>query len=270
MNREEALFLAITAAMEAGELLMKFFRSGKYEVRTKTDESPVTEADLGANQIIMSYLAGTSWPVLSEEGKDIPFALRSGWKYFWLVDPLDGTREFISGTGEFTVNIAMMAFNRPAAGVIYAPVTRELYYSIPEGRPFFCLVPAGATRFEQVCDLAEEIKPSVAQGREAFRVLASRSHLNMETLAYIEQLKDKHTALELVSRGSSLKFCMMAAGEADLYPRLGKTMEWDTAAGHAIALAAGCRVLRFNDDRSLQYNKKELMNPWFIVYPPSR
>ncbi len=260
--------MAVRTAVEAGERIMAVYRQRDLGIRMKADRSPVTRADLDAHDLIMERLAAAGFPVLSEEGHAIPFEERKEWTAYWCVDPLDGTREFISGSGEFTVNIAFLRENRPVFGVIYAPVSRDLYFTLPGEGLRYLLVPdpgLGGDWYEQAASQPFTVGSS-SSGR--LRIVASKSHRNRETNTLIRLLKKEHPELELVSRGSSLKFCMMAAGEADLYPRLGRTMEWDTAAGQAVAEAAGCRVLRLSDHRPLEYNKPVLENPWFVVTPP--
>ncbi|HDR89192.1 MAG TPA: 3'(2'),5'-bisphosphate nucleotidase [Bacteroidetes bacterium] len=259
---------ALPAAVVAGEEIMRVLAEPGLQVREKADLSPVTEADMRAHRVITSKLMDTGIPVLSEEGRDIPYEERRKWEYYWLVDPLDGTREFIDGTGEFTVNIALIGGGDPLFGVIYVPVRREMFFTGTDGKLFSLRIPEGCLDAGEMERLAAEVKPQEQKPGSPLRVVASRSHLNEETRAFIGLLKKEHPDLLTVSRGSSLKFCMMARGEADLYPRLGKTMEWDTAAGQAIARAAGCRVLRMADHRPLRYNKPSLENPWFVVIPP--
>jgi len=259
---------ALPAAVEAGEEIMRVLEEPGLLVREKADLSPVTEADMRAHRVITSKLLDTGIPVLSEEGRVTPYEERRKWEYYWLVDPLDGTREFIDGTGEFTVNIALIGGGEPVFGVIYVPVSREMFFTGNAGKLFFLQVPEGCRDAGVMERQAAEVKPRGQNPGTPLRVVASRSHLNEETRTFIALLKKEHPDLLTVSRGSSIKFCMMARGEADLYPRLGKTMEWDTAAGQAIARAAGCRVLRMADHRPLRYNKVSLENPWFVVIPP--
>jgi 3'(2'), 5'-bisphosphate nucleotidase len=242
-----------------------------FSVEFKDDKSPLTEADKKAHLKIVAELTETGLPVLSEEGREIPFEERAKWKVFWMVDPLDGTKEFVKRNGEFTVNIALIKNNVPVLGVIYAPVMDTLYFAC-EGIGSFKLM----TDLEHLCHLvqATHVADKLIQSAQrlpvknqerAFTVVASRSHLSEETSAYIEQLKKKHGDLQMISKGSSLKLCLVAEGSADVYPRFAPTMEWDTAAGQAIALFAGLKVINAHDHTPVVYNKSALLNPWFIV-----
>lgn len=256
--------LAIDAALEAGAAIMEVYHSGRSEVEIKADSTPLTLADRRAHAVIAARLAVTDLPLLSEEGELPSFAERQCWESLWVVDPLDGTREFISRNGEFTVNIALVRQGRPELGVVYAPATGQLYFAAT-GRGAWFLPDAGSWRGR-----AEEIpgaarKMPFVRRSSACRVVSSRSHLDEETLAYIERLREENFSIEVLQYGSSLKFCMVAAGEADSYPRFGPTMEWDTAAGHAILLEAGKSLVSVVDRRELSYNKELLQNPGFIA-----
>jgi len=213
---------------------------------------------------IISFLEKTDIPVLSEEGQHLPYEERKKWNYFWLVDPLDGTKEFIKRNGEFTVNIALIKKDTPIASVIYVPVTKVLY---------FAYIEEGAFKIENVSsisnynfdDLVSHAKKLPLQKEERpFKVVGSRSHLNERTKKYIEELKKQHPDLEMMAVGSSLKLCMIAEGKADIYPRFGPTMEWDIASGHAIVVASGAKIYKA-DGANMVYNKEELLNPYFIV-----
>jgi 3'(2'), 5'-bisphosphate nucleotidase len=227
-----------------------------FEVQAKKDSSPLTEADLRANRVITDRLR-SRWPeipVLSEEAvEEGPYEVRKNWPLFWLVDPLDGTREFVKRNGQFTVNIALIENGRPVAGFVYAPVSGILYYGTREG--------AFKMEGEQSVRL-----PSAAGAAEGtLRVAASLSHSNRRTEEFLEKSRREYARVELLSLGSSLKLCLVAEGKADIYPRFGPTMEWDTAAAHAVVTAAGGRVTQVESDRDLEYNKENLHNPWFIV-----
>ena len=192
---------------------------------------------------------------------------RSGWEYFWLVDPLDGTKEFIKRNGEFTVNIALVYQGYPIIGVIYIPVLEQLYFSLKEhGAHRVDNICVNASNFSSVDELvARGIKLPITLNKTTFTVVASRSHPSPETKAYIDKLIAEKGNVEIISRGSSLKICMVAEGHADVYPRFGATTEWDTAAGQAIAEEAGCIVQSVDDCNRIVYNKESLENPWFIV-----
>jgi 3'(2'), 5'-bisphosphate nucleotidase len=238
-------------ARQASEEILAVYRKD-FDVASKEDNSPLTEADLASHRIIAEALDRMTpdIPVLSEEASDIPFSQRSGWNQFWLVDPLDGTREFVSRNGEFTVNIALVSNHSPVLGVVHVPVSGKCYYG---------LVGLGAS-VQEGGHPPREIRVRVPHAQPVV-VVGSRSHANPRLRQYLSGLGD----YELVSMGSSLKFCLVAEGKADFYPRLGPTSEWDTAAAHAIVLAAGGQLLRL-DGSPLEYNRKEsLLNPEFLV-----
>lgn len=252
---------AIEAALLAGAEILDVYAS-PIEATEKADQSPLTQADLRAHAAIKKHLASTALPLLSEEGKAIPFEERSGWGRFWMVDPLDGTKEFIKRNGEFTVNIALIEGGRPVAGVIYAPVLKRLYYG---------QLGAGAFRsdgVEPTTPATQAMKMAVAlplPKPTTYTVVASRSHSSPENEAFIAQLRANYGELEFAEMGSSLKLCLVADGSAHIYPRLAPTMEWDTAAGHAIAAAAGKTVEDQSTGKEMKYNKPNLLNNWFIV-----
>ncbi len=257
--------LAIRAALKAGETILDVYGSDDFGIETKEDASPLTLADQQAHRIIMDHLEETGIPVLSEEGQHTPYPERSKWKRFWLVDPLDGTKEFIKRNGEFTVNIALVEEGKAVFGVVYAPVIKELYLGIPGKGAFRC---RHEKNFYQPLDYLlqfSESLPREAQNPDLFTVVSSRSHYNEETRQYVESLDSGGKEISLVSKGSSLKLCLVASGEADIYPRLGPTMEWDTAAAHAVVKASGKNVYRWDSGAELSYNKQNLLNPYFVV-----
>ena len=307
------LQVAIRAAIHAGHDIMAIYNdpAADFGIERKSDNSPLTRADKAAHVRIMSYLEPTGIPVLSEEGAHLPYEERRNWRRLWIVDPLDGTKEFIKRNGEFTVNIALVEDGTPVLGVIFRPTpsrltpdpSREgrgdagtLYFGftrpLPQFLPPSSLVVKEQLHFgnmEQLLFDSLELLPLSSVGawrvqlqsagrpvitplptREglgggSFLVVASRSHISPETEAFINDLRREHPDLELVSSGSSLKICLVAEGKADIYPRHAPTMEWDTAAGHAIALAAGREMVDANTGQPLVYNKEDLHNPWFIV-----
>ncbi|MDE5677246.1 MAG: 3'(2'),5'-bisphosphate nucleotidase CysQ [Phocaeicola sp.] len=263
----EYIIKAIDAALAAGKEILEVYYdpNSDFQVERKADQSPLTLADRRAHDTIMNYLRDTDYPVLSEEGRHLPYEERSRWDTLWIVDPLDGTKEFIKRNGEFTVNIALVERKIPVFGVIYVPVTKTLYW----GEPI-----AGAYKMEGVAlrdgRSLEEMKAAAlrlpcAQTNESFVMVASRSHLSAETADYVEQKRKMYPHVELVSVGSSIKICKVSEGVADEYPRFAPTMEWDTAAGHAIAKAAGAEIYQVGKEEPLVYNKLDLLNPWFIV-----
>jgi 3'(2'), 5'-bisphosphate nucleotidase len=257
---------AIQASVEAGKAILNIYETD-FEVTNKADSSPLTRADLESHNVISRMLEGTGIPILSEEGKDMSYDVRRDWGLFWLVDPLDGTKEFVNRNGEFTVNIALIKESFPVAGVIYIPVTDELYVGM-ENRGSYKVseVKKAISEAGSLPQFMEtgQILPQDTPGRP-YTVIASRSHMSTETEAFIDELRAKHDHLELSSRGSSLKLCMVAEGKADIYPRFAPTMEWDTAAGQAIAECSGAGVVQAHSRKRLRYNKEDLLNPWFIV-----
>lgn len=263
MSEKELLEIAIKAAIKGAAGILEVYNA-EFEVEFKEDRSPLTLADRRSHSAIMDCLSGTAYPVLSEEGKEIPYHARKEWKRFWLVDPLDGTKEFVKRNGEFTVNIALIEDGVPVIGVILVPVTGKLYFASKEESAFVTVL----DRLDENRISLRELKriPLPAEGSGAkYRVVCSRSHLSPETSAYIEKLRPEHPDLEFVSIGSSLKLCLVAEGRADLYPRFGPTMEWDTAAGHAIVEISGGYVVESVTGKPLGYNKENLLNPWFIA-----
>lgn len=257
----ENIKIAIQASIEAGEAIMEVY-SSPIEVEYKKDDSPLTVADSKSNDVINKYLITTDIPIISEENKQLDYEVRKQWETCWIVDPLDGTKEFIKRNGEFTVNIALVVNSKPVMGVIYVPVSRELYYgNVEEGASYKVKVAAGQS-IESILENAERIYPSSNDSK--IRVVGSRSHMNEETTNYVKSL-DASREVEIVSKGSSLKFCLVAEGNADIYPRFAPTMEWDTAAGQAICNAAGLEVIMNSTQMSLTYNKENLLNPCFLV-----
>ena len=267
---ERLLDAAIGAAIEAGEAIMQVYTSPETDwgVERKADNSPLTLADKKAHAAIESRLASLGIPMLSEEGAHAAYETRRCWTQLWVVDPLDGTKEFLKRNGEFTVNIALVCEGVPMMGVIFVPVSRTLYWGVcrEDGSGEACKVaevPAGAYSYAEVAGLAH-LLPFPTDERP-YTAVASRSHLSPETQEFIDELRAEHPDLELRSAGSSLKICLVAEGSADVYPRFAPTMEWDTAAGHAIVRAAGGEVWQAEADAPLRYNKSDLLNPWFIV-----
>lgn len=256
---------AIQAAIKAGKEILKIYNDPKadFSVEKKADNSPLTAADKASHNEIEKYLLLTSIPILSEEGIEIDYSVRKLWKTFWLIDPLDGTKEFIKKNDEFTVNIALISKGKPVLGIIYIPVTQTLYIGKVGEGAWKMITNNSLISFEEV-KINGTILPQITN-QANFTVVGSRTHMNTETKDYINKLKTKHSQIDIISRGSSLKICMVAEGLANEYPRFGPTMEWDTAAGHAIANAAGKKIWSTNLDQELHYNKENLLNPYFIV-----
>lgn len=260
----EHLKIAIQASLEAGDIIMKIYDTA-FDVELKEDKSPLTEADKQANDIINSYLKPTGIPIISEENRQTDYSTRKHWDTCWVVDPVDGTKEFIKRNGEFTVNIALVTNQKPVLGVIYVPATKVLYFSDVNAKiAFKSELDSHLTTVEKVLETAQPLKPQ-SLNDELVRVVGSRSHMSEETVEFINSLKSNGKDIEIVSKGSSLKFCLIAEGNADVYPRFAPTMEWDTAAGQAICNALGIDVISKETDKPLLYNKQNLLNPWFLV-----
>ncbi len=304
MKMNATMETAVLAAIQAGEAILKIYDQD-FEVETKADNSPLTAADKASHEIIVEALEKTPYPVLSEESAAVTYDERKGWGTYWLVDPLDGTKEFIKKNGEFTVNIALIENGVPVAGIVYVPVQDTLYVGsmdVEGGKPkawksVGCMAKSVDKLIESAAVLSTSNFPQSTEQR-ALRVVASKSHCNDETRDFIAQLEKRYGEVELVSRGSSLKLCMVAEGSADIYPRIAPTMEWDTAAAHAVVCAAGGAVFEFDPalpanayqcgtlnevgeraenpststlphstktPRALRYNKENLLNPYFVV-----
>ncbi|RLA59444.1 MAG: 3'(2'),5'-bisphosphate nucleotidase [Epsilonproteobacteria bacterium] len=263
--------IAIKAAVDAGEAILEIYAQD-FEVEFKMDESPLTSADKAAHNIIVQALETTPYPVLSEESGEITYEERKGWTTYWLVDPLDGTKEFVKKNGEFTVNIALIEDGVPVLGVVYVPVEQTLYVGVAHGE---WGMEQGAWRAEGCSGksvneilgsaVSLPLSPDRRPRPSGLRVVASKSHCNEETREFIADLEKTYGTSELISRGSSLKLCMVAEGSADIYPRIAPTMEWDTAAAHAVVVAAGGTVMVYGTTNALTYNKEKLLNPYFVV-----
>lgn len=260
---KELLNIAIQASLKAGEAIMDVYQK-PFDVELKEDRSPLTEADRESNGIIMSHLEPTGIPIISEENKQTDYDVRSQWDTCWIVDPLDGTKEFVKRNGEFTVNIALVRNQLPILGVIYVPATKELYYAnVEEGKSHKAQLTAHNVALKDILNISKTLKPSAVVGQ--IRVVGSRSHMSQETMDFMDKLATNGQHLEIVSKGSSLKFCLLAEGLADVYPRFAPTMEWDTAAGQAICNAVGIDVISNETNQPLLYNKENLLNPWFLA-----
>ncbi len=278
-NFQELLVYAIIASKKAGDAIIEVYNAD-FTVEKKSDNSPLTIADKRAHRVIEETVRKQypEIPFLSEEGRDIPYEERKQWKYLWLVDPLDGTKEFIKRNGEFTVNIALVEDHRPVLGVIYVPVKDTFYFGIKGTGSYrtdrvgnLCAVDDSAEGFDSASFFKNLIAQSIKLPTEIdnteneIRVVGSRSHMNKETEEYIHALERKFKKVVVVQAGSSLKICLIAESLADVYPRFAPTMEWDTAAGQIIAEGAGCIIQNTNTRQPLEYNKQDLYNSWFIV-----
>jgi len=244
-------------AKRAGDEVLAVYGT-EFSVDVKEDTSPLTEADRRSNDVIVEALNRLypDIPVISEETKAVEYAERKDWDYFWLVDPLDGTKEFVKRNGEFTVNIALVEGQQPILGVVHQPVGDHLYWA-QSGE--------GAWKSNAKDEAVQLEGGDHYSSKSSVTVVASRSHLTDEVQAFVDALKDQGKEVEFLSAGSSLKLCLVAEGGADVYPRLGPTMEWDTGAAHAVALEAGRRVINHETGSDLIYNKENLLNPYFIV-----
>ncbi len=247
------LELALDAAVKAGENIMEVYNSTEsINYEKKADDSPLTVADKKSHNTIIDFLKETNINIISEESKSIDYDERKNWEEYWLIDPLDGTKEFIKKNGEFTVNIALIKNNKPHLGVVYCPVKKVLYWNDHEKKVF-------KKEGEDQIELTKRVP--VNENEEGLRVVVSRSHMSEETSDYVNKL----TNPELISCGSSLKFLYIADNKADIYPRFGPTMEWDTAAAHSILNALEINVINLETGRELSYNKENLLNPYFII-----
>jgi len=248
----------VNIAIEAGSAVMQIYK-GEFEVEYKDDNSPLTKADTLANNIICAGLRELylDIPIMSEESREVAYEERRSWEYYWCIDPIDGTKEFIKKNGEFTINIALVHGDTPVAGVVYAPARGDLYYA-----------KRGEGAYEY--NVYDKIEPNFIRklpyiNNEIIKVAVSRSHINPHTQEFVDRLRGEHGEMELVGMGSSLKLCMVASGELDIYPRLAPTMEWDTAAADAIVREAGKACYIYDTKDLLIYNKEDLLNPWFVV-----
>jgi 3'(2'), 5'-bisphosphate nucleotidase len=249
----QTLEKTIQIAQEAGQKILEIYQTADFSVDMKADNSPLTQADIASHEYIVEHLAALTpeIPILSEESKGISYAERKTWGQFWLVDPLDGTKEFIKRNGEFTVNIALVEDGKAILGVVHVPAQNLTYYAAK-----------GIGAFKVAQGQKQAIQARGVSTKQV-SVVASRSHAGPETEAFLAQL-GKDYEVNLASKGSALKICMVAEGEAHLYPRLGPTMEWDTAAAQCVAEQAGA-VVTDTQNQALRYNKENLLNPFFIV-----
>lgn len=249
----------IEIAINAGNAILEIYKQD-FTVETKSDNSPLTIADKTANKIIVDGLLqlDNSIPIISEENKLIDFSIRKNWTECWMVDPLDGTKELIKKNGEFTVNIALIKNGIPVLGVVHVPAQNITYYAEKD---------KGCFKIENGITSTLKIRELASDG--VLKIVGSRSHQTPELLEYVEQQKLKYANVDFVAAGSSLKFCLLADGKADVYPRLGPTMEWDTCAGQIVATEAGAEVIRYDNNEPLLYNRENLLNPYFIVKNPA-
>jgi 3'(2'), 5'-bisphosphate nucleotidase len=269
---DKLILTAIIAAKRAGEAILDVYGSD-FAVEQKDDKSPLTLADKRSNEIITDILEQTitvnnsAVPILSEEGKEIPYDERKKWEYFWLVDPLDGTKEFVKRNGEFTVNIALIHKHKPVLGIIYIPVKDVFYFAATNFGTYKLensKILTSDLSIRELIDNSQKL-PLNNNNKTSLTVIGSRSHTSEEFSEFVRRLNEKYENVEFISSGSSLKLCLVAEGKADVYPRFGPTMEWDTAAGQAIVEQAKGRVMDTQTNEPLSYNKNNLLNPFFIV-----
>ena len=274
MQHINHLAAAIQAAVDAGKAILDVYQTD-FQVDYKDDQSPLTLADKKAHEIISTQLARFPIPLLSEEGRAIPYATRRQWETLWIVDPLDGTKEFVKRNGEFTVNIALVTAGRPILGVVFAPVREVLYFAL-QGLGAYKMnqMDAVAALHERISkgecasgDLVEhgQALPLEHPQDRPYTIVGSRSHATEALEAFVKEKRREFGTIDFIPAGSSLKLCLVAEGRAHIYPRLAPTMEWDTAAGHAVVACAGARIYNHASGDPLQYNKEDLLNPWFIV-----
>ena len=269
------LVKAIEAALKAGQVILDVYHS-EFAVEHKADNSPLTRADRKSHDLLMAALKGFDIPILSEEGREIPYKDRKTWERLWIIDPLDGTKEFIKRNDEFTVNIALVEYGLPKIGVVYVPVKDRLYFAAGNVGAYKIENPLGTDGSKRIDGndpdktLRRLLKtatrlPAGKRPKTPFIIVGSRSHANPDLKKLVEEKRREHGKVELITAGSSLKICMVAEGLADMYPRLGPTCEWDTAAGQAVAEMAGAKLLDYKTGEPLKYNRPDLLNPWFVV-----
>ena len=261
------LEIATEAAVEAGKEILKVYEKD-FRVYLKEDQSPLTDADTNANKIITAHLSKTGIPIISEESEEPDYSTRKDWDLCWMVDPLDGTKEFIKRNGEFTVNIALCKKGIPVLGVIYVPVGKEMYYAEVLDKAAYKTLLLGSQISASKLFRDEDRIYSEKPQNGHLKVAGSKSFMNKETIDYIETIEKTYGRVEVLPKGSSLKFCMLAEGKAHIYPRFAPSMEWDTAAGQAICSAVGLKVFSSESESELRYNKENLLNPSFVVQHP--
>lgn len=270
-TQDEMYALAIDASIQAGAEIAAIYNKD-FEVNFKADQSPLTAADLASHKCIEALLADTQLPLLSEEGNEIPWSTRQIWSSYWLIDPLDGTKEFVKRNGEFTVNIALIENGFPIFGVIFIPAENQLFFG---GKGIGCyrfiLMDERPLHEKNTLDewkRAADKLPVNAQLSTDIRVMLSRSHVSEKTEQWLSELKTHFASIKSVNVGSSIKFCRVAEGMVQIYPRFSPTMQWDTAAGQAIAEGAGMHVVSWPDKVRLSYHRENLLNPHFMVFDP--
>lgn len=266
--QQQLMAKAYNAAVRAGAVILDIYKREDYHISLKNDQSPLTIADRRAHETIKEYLGSTRIPILSEEGREMLYDERKNWELFWLVDPLDGTKEFINGNNEFTVNIALMSDNEAVAAVVYVPYISRMFMAVKGGGAYVKEnVTASADSEVDHASIGEGLisLPVATKGNEPMQIAISRSHNTPETFAHIDAIRSCVPDLEVVEQGSSYKFCMLAEGTVDYYVRTSNTYEWDTAAGELILEEAGGSTVAIDSGKHLAYNKELLNNPHFVA-----
>lgn len=266
--QQQLMAKAYNAAVRAGAVILDIYKREDYHISLKNDQSPLTIADRRAHETIKEYLGSTRIPILSEEGREMLYDERKNWELFWLVDPLDGTKEFINGNNEFTVNIALMSDNEAVAAVVYVPYISRMFMAVKGGGAYVKEnVTASADSEADCASIGEGLisLPVATKGNEPMQIAISRSHNTPETFAHIDAIRSCVPDLEVVEQGSSYKFCMLAEGTVDYYVRTSNTYEWDTAAGELILEEAGGSTVAIDSGKHLAYNKELLNNPHFVA-----
>ena len=266
--QQQLMAKAYNTAVRAGAVILDIYKREDYHISLKNDQSPLTIADRRAHETIKEYLGSTRIPILSEEGREMLYDERKNWELFWLVDPLDGTKEFINGNNEFTVNIALMSDNEAVAAVVYVPYISRMFMAVKGGGAYVKEnVTALADSEADYASIGEGLisLPVATKGNEPMQIAISRSHNTPETFAHIDAIRSCVPDLEVVEQGSSYKFCMLAEGTVDYYVRTSNTYEWDTAAGELILEEAGGSTVAIDSGKHLAYNKELLNNPHFVA-----
>lgn len=265
--QQQLMAKAYNAAVRAGAVILEIYKREDYHVSLKNDSSPLTIADRRAHEAIKEYLGSTRIPILSEEGREMLYDERKNWELFWLVDPLDGTKEFINGNNEFTVNIALMSDNEAVASVVYVPYIGRMFMAVKGGGAYVKEGVTATTDSEaDFVSIGEGLVslPTATKGNEPMRIAISRSHNTPETFTHIDAIRSCIPDVEVIEQGSSYKFCLLAEGAVDYYVRTSNTYEWDTAAGELILEEAGGSTVAMDSGAHLAYNKAQLNNPHFV------
>lgn len=268
MDYKELLKLAVDAAIKAGEEILKIYSTDFY-VETKSDNTPVTLADRASGECITKVLSTSGIPVISEEEEILDYSIRKTWSRVWIVDPLDGTKEYVKRNGEFAVNIALVENNRPVIGIIYAPVIKDIYFAYQNGGSYkitqhdMIVELTKKNLIDHLFDFAKQL-PSQKQPK-TYTVVGSRSHLSREINAHVDKLRNLYGEVDMISVGSSIKQCWVAEGKAHEYVRYGTTMEWDTAAGQCILEEAGCQLIDLQTNLPMVYNREDMRNNFFVA-----